>query len=846
MAVIGQWSGGTIAVGDPGLTFNGPNGMFPTQDRNDGSAYTFTSSTSSVQIPATPADGYLLIGFFEYEDSSNGRYMPKARFVQTSGTGTINSNYTGGFSRDNSEDRSYVRVAAVVDNPSGSSVFQFQWARDVDPPGTTDGTVRSVFQIMPLPPYTDIAFYSHSTTTTTDNYGGTTRNVFDLSAGTDGTNITRSGNTITVSGTNKNYLILSNPRSEEICGAERTQRVYGHRYDSTDDVACQAYNYFRFASNNENGAIITDILSTTTSSRTIQFTGYRGPTQANQGGADIDGTPHATDFLFELDVVVIELADTVHVVRSHNGSGGQDISNTTAVDLNVASNVDKIDSSTFSSTVSTAIEVATTGDYLVGMNLFGARTNAKSSVDDAHRLTSFAELTVNGTEQSLTAHGNYLRGDQGSEDCYGFGVNLLSALALTANDDIGASIQALAGSEGADEFSTNADATLNGSLGFWAITLDAQAAAGVTITGAVTLDDWTTTGEIDVQNNITGAITLDDWTTDGTIAVQNDITGAVTLDDWTTDGAIQVAIDIAGAITLDDWTTDGTITVVDPITVTGAVTLDDWTTTGTVEALIDITGAITLDDWNTTSTASVDISTTGAITLDDWITTGTVEVDISITGAVTLDDWTTAGTIETPIDITGAVTLDDWTTTGTIATVAVTQITGAVTLDDWTTDGAIQTDIAISGAVVLDDWGVNGTIQTDVDITGAVTLNDWTAAGAVAVDVGISGAITLDDWTTTGQIVLDAGTLITGAVVLDDWQTAGQITVDIDINSAIVLDDWVTDGIIDTGAEELDDGLGGGHGAIIRQQYRQKEEKTATTDEELMLLAVIAINEYYD
>lgn len=170
MATLGKWSGGVTSL-LPTTSWAAPNGLFPTQDRNDSSAYSFTSSTSTLTLPSSDlADGYLIVAAFEFEDDSNGRHNPQGQIVQTSGTGNFVGGPTGGYNRDTSEDRAYVRCWAFVDSPSASSTYQFQWKRDSDTP--TGGTERSEFQVIPLF-YSNHGIYS---STSSSLYGGTTPN----------------------------------------------------------------------------------------------------------------------------------------------------------------------------------------------------------------------------------------------------------------------------------------------------------------------------------------------------------------------------------------------------------------------------------------------------------------------------------------------------------------------------------------------------------------------------------------------------------------------------------------------------------------------------------------------
>jgi len=58
MVILGKWSGGTIGTMVPTTSWAAPNALFPTEDRNDSSIYTWTSSTSTLTLPSSGlADG---------------------------------------------------------------------------------------------------------------------------------------------------------------------------------------------------------------------------------------------------------------------------------------------------------------------------------------------------------------------------------------------------------------------------------------------------------------------------------------------------------------------------------------------------------------------------------------------------------------------------------------------------------------------------------------------------------------------------------------------------------------------------------------------------------------------
>ena len=498
MATLGKWSGGTVSSLIPTTTWAAPNGMFPTQDRNDASTYSFNSASSTVTLPATGlADGYLVVAFFEFEDSSNGRHMPQGRFNLTGGTGTLVTGYESGYNRDNSEDRAYVRTWGVYDSPTASSTIQFQWQRDSDSPNTTDGTVRSEFQVIPLY-YSNIGMYR---STTAALYGGTTPNQvtgFTAARESDTNAIELATNVVTVKGDNKRYLCFG-CHYQWPYGTSRTQRWGGFEIDGTFEDAAKSCAYSRNGSNDEAGGSFYYLLETVTANRTIEMNLYRGDgVAALQGGADVDGsTPTSANF----NMVVIELNDSAEVFATHSTANSANLATTGPVDLNIATTtgVDFNDSASFTRASDTAINAEQAMDALLMANV-GVASNA---ITTGQRWTAYSEITVNGTEDSDSANGNYNRNNQSSQDTFGWSANLCGFQALSLNDDIGVSVTELSGSEGGG----GNQLSPSGWIGFFGINLDTLQAATAY---ELTLDNgsYTSTGSV-ATLAFGGALTAD-------------------------------------------------------------------------------------------------------------------------------------------------------------------------------------------------------------------------------------------------------------------------------------------------------------------------------------------------
>jgi len=455
MALLGKWSGGVNAVtGNAPESWAAPNGMFPSQVVNDSNVYSFNSSNSTLTLPANNlAKGYLIVGHYQYHDTSNGRFSPQGRIIQSSGTGDFVGGPSGGYNRDNSEDRSYVRCFAFVNNPSPSSTFQFQWKADTD--DATGGTEQSELQVIPFSDYSNYGIYTSSNS---DLLGGTVPNIvpgWSSVAQSDANAIELVGNTVTFKGDNKKGLILGSQFFEGRGG--RTQRWHGLSIDGSLEHAAKAYSYYRSGSDDESGDIFTWPIQTTSNNITIEQICYRGDGVSNgQGGAGIDATnPNFGDHA----IVVLELNDSAEIFRC-TGNLNQNIATTGPVDVTLP--LDFNDSEMF--TAGGSVNCVRAADVLLGANI----SAASESVGSGQRFTGFAQHTLNGVEDLTSQAGDYLRGNQGTADTFGWSANTLGFLRVAANDDVGVSCTELPGSEGhAGRVHIQV-----GWAGFWGVNLD--------------------------------------------------------------------------------------------------------------------------------------------------------------------------------------------------------------------------------------------------------------------------------------------------------------------------------------------------------------------------------------
>ena len=357
--------------------------------------------------------------------------------------------------------------------------FNSKWKSDTDT--ATDGTQVSSFDVIPLY-YAEHGLY---TSTSASLYGGTTPNTVSGWTAVDesDTNAIQLGfgTQVTVKNDNKRYLVFSGQFYEGRGG--RTQRWFGHEYDSTQDNAAKAYAYYRNAANDEVGNHIFDLIETDTANRTIEVTAYRGDgISNNQGGADADGsTPSVGDH----GLVILELNDDAEVWRSHNNST-QDLDTGGIVDINLSpsATVDFNDAASFTRASDSAVNAEVDMDALFGANIGGASRD----VSPNERFEARGSVTVNSTEDTYVMHGNYFRNNQGTIDTFGFSTNPVGFLALSSGDDVGAS-----SNETGDGGPVTAQ---SGWTGFWGVNLDTLPPP--TGNNAPTIDSVTLNGGNDI------------------------------------------------------------------------------------------------------------------------------------------------------------------------------------------------------------------------------------------------------------------------------------------------------------------------------------------------------------
>jgi hypothetical protein len=821
---LGEWTGGSASI-VPSDSWAAPNGMFPTEARNDNSAYSFVDSNATLTLPSSDlADGYLIVGGFEYEDTSNGRFNPQGRFIQASGTGNFISAQTGGYNRDASEDRSYVRVWAFIDNPSASAEIRFQWKRDSDT--ATGGTVRSHLQVIPFY-YSNIGMYS-STTTPDSSTTPTKLTGFSTTTESSTSAIEIASDTVTLKGDNKRYLCLGSYFVEDV-GGSRTQRWGGFRVDGTLENAARGYSYHRNSANDENGEMFSWLIDRATTNITVDIATFRGEAVGSfpNTGADVSGsagTNASNAFL------VLELNDSAKVFRTTNSQQEDLTTAGTLVDLDIASvgDIDFNDSDTFTRGTDTGIDVAADTDVLLGANVSGGYNSTTGT-----RYTGYSEFTVGGTGQIYSASGDYSRGDQGSQDVWGWSSNNLSFHSVTSGQDIGIHAGKIAGGEGGTVHA------LSGWVGFWGLDLSTlQETGGATVTSTGTPSTTSVTasgsGEREVSSHSQIVINSATWT-EGSGGSPGDLvftTEGIYTPTVEASGSASGVIEVtsSGSVTTGATESAGTGTNFSEITSTGAVNLPAATASGVGEREVVSHSSIVINSatWTegsggspgdlTFTTEGIYVppveasglaSNTGEVLSAGTPSTASVtasgvgEREITLSGDPSIAAVDASGVGEREVISSGSATAAPTTTEGVGSSFSTITFSGTPSFSALTTSGVGEREVTSSGFVTTPTTNANsfatnssltnaagnpsipsivasGVVERQVASSGFVTLTPTTSSGAGEREVTSSGAVNLSSVSASGvseREVTSSGSATAGAAQVSGTATnTGEIT----------------------------------------------------------------------
>ncbi len=424
---IGRWTGNTITIA-PTTTWSNPlGGTGTTEIRNDSSAYSWNSSSCQLLLPFSDlADGYLINASIEII-GAGGRQTTCTRWTQFLGTGNFASQPGQSYVRDGSNNNGFTNTWAFVDNPSGGSVFNLEWIRDTDSSFSSVGNVT--IEVISLF-YDDCAIFKASPTVMPGGIIPTSLTGFTEEKSA--TNVTLASDTFTIAHTTgKRYIALGGGFGS-LESNSRTQRWTGLLVNGVIANEFKGYSYVRNLNNSFIGTTWSGLLRTIGSDVDLNIYSYRGNnTASGGGGADVDGSTVLTqgDFNF----VLIELNDDTEVFRATNFSDTQPIAATGSTTCPVAANLNFNDATSFTITDNDNVNVVQDMDTLIMINASGASTNISSGLRGEVRMN----VTLDGVEDTDLFDGNYIRGNQGGQDTFGWSGNLIGYVESNANQDLG-------------------------------------------------------------------------------------------------------------------------------------------------------------------------------------------------------------------------------------------------------------------------------------------------------------------------------------------------------------------------------------------------------------------------
>ena len=422
------------------------------------------NSTFEIDSAVSAGECKVFMVNIRWKTDRNNRGVAQGRLVQTGGTGAVLwSTYETSYARNNNNDEGWTRVFGVIQACAANDQFQVQWRRDTD--GITfvtdGGTQPNVTdcQIFDLP-YAAIGLYRDTVGGQSMN-GTTTRTTLtldDILAETDTAKIELSGNTVLMKTDDATYLILGSFAGQT--GGSRTTRNACFAYDGTPDLATEGNCYQRNAGNEYAGICLHDLYRKAAGANvSVEIQANLGVTgTAGDTGSTVAGSFQTTANFG--GIAVIELHSDAEGVRCHDGTGGQTISGVASVNINACRNEDFIDAS-YDGRTNTTVNANGAHRALVMSSLMTGRQSTVSTV----RGTMGVGITIGGTRQTVGEHGNYSRGVQGGQDCFGWGAKPGALFDLSDNDSLG--VQTFdAGDNG------GVDQTNPGSVSFWALNLD--------------------------------------------------------------------------------------------------------------------------------------------------------------------------------------------------------------------------------------------------------------------------------------------------------------------------------------------------------------------------------------
>ena len=445
-------------------------------------------SVVSGNIRVAEAGRYFVRYSFLFGATGNGRHNLITRLRKN--TTVIEGSQGCSFARNTANSNERMVGHCIVDMAANDDI-DIQWKRHSDSETGTINGASSEIQLVRLTDSADTAYAHYSDGADASADGGTTYNNIPWDTIEEETNtavIQRNGagpgvNQKGASG--DRFLVLYSVHYNNSSN-NRTQRVSRATLAGTEIKATHSYDYMRDDANGEGNvkaAFIVEKASASDEELLIQV--RRGAT----GEADVDGT--VTRQTNQSGLFIMKLLSTTEVCGFHDPTGGEDIGGT-FIDIDCVDTETFRDSASFTRLNAEQIEVEKANVYL-----FMANCKAVRSGTSGTRMLSELRWEKNTALVTPGRDINYLRGNQGNTDTYGFSWNTHLIIDLAVNDDIG-----YRSTDIGDNGST--DLTTANEVGIFAINLGTLAPGGAVeksktfdIDALVKAEDQTKTFDID-------------------------------------------------------------------------------------------------------------------------------------------------------------------------------------------------------------------------------------------------------------------------------------------------------------------------------------------------------------
>jgi hypothetical protein len=367
------------------------------------------SESAGVFTPTEPGY-YLILATGRFDSTHNNRSNIVWNILRngTNVAGTAGS----GYARNSANRFVYIRAGAILFFNGTTDTFSVQHKRDSGE-GTVAGTYG--FTRLKLVNLGNDLPYGRYGTPTQALYGGNVPTVttgWDVITETD-TDVIQavSGSVIRLKEANRPYLVVY-ALQNNVAASVRTTRVSDITLGGTRIGHSGGYAYQRDSSNENAVPFGMALVYPTTADQdlNVRCWGYDDDA-ATLWGTFANGTWNLSSAAGDAGIMVIALPPTVEVAIFDDTTGGDTMSGSGTIPLNVMKTVIK-PSSNFTLDSANAVTVNMDSDVLA----WGA-TMVERTASSGARNTTAVRWQIEGVNQDDTAYGNYLRGEQAAQDC---------------------------------------------------------------------------------------------------------------------------------------------------------------------------------------------------------------------------------------------------------------------------------------------------------------------------------------------------------------------------------------------------------------------------------------------